>query len=114
MKLHKLAYALAALSLVLAPPMGPLAVFGSGTASAEGTQADSDDYNCHHGAPDDPITVYACSRLRGHYMSPDAIAAERQGGHQRDSDDWRCHHGRPDAWRTRHACARLRGEIHES
>ena len=114
MKLHKLAYGLAALSLALAPPMGPLAFFGSETASAEGTQADSDDYNCHHGAPDDPITVYACSRLRGHYMSPDAIAAERQGGHQRDSDDWRCHHGRPDAWRTRHACARLRGEINES
>ena len=114
MKLQRVAQLAAALTLVTTLALAGAPWCGGGSVLAEGTQADSDDYNCHHGAPDDPITVYACSRLRGHYMSPDAIAAERQGGHQRDSDDWRCHHGRPDAWRTKHACARLRGEIHES
>ncbi len=80
-------------------------------AQAEGRLWDSDDYACHHGAPDDWRTQGACERLRGYPMDADAIALERSGGRARDSDDWVCQHGRPDARRTREACANLRRDV---
>src|SRR5580698_7724071 len=73
-------------------------------AHAEGTQSNSDDYNCNHGAPDDPTTIEACNRLRG--TSADV---GRDLGHQRNSDDQTCNHGDPNDPATLAACQRLRG-----
>ncbi|HZZ88439.1 MAG TPA: surface-adhesin E family protein [Caulobacteraceae bacterium] len=74
-------------------------------ARAEGTQSDSDDYNCNHGAPDDPTSIEACNRLRGSPVG----AGVQDIGHQRNSDDWNCNHGDPNAAATLAACQRLRG-----
>jgi hypothetical protein len=54
--------ALAALAVILLCMSAP-------AARAEGHQADSDDYNCNHGAPDDPATFEACRRLHGYTVS---------------------------------------------
>jgi hypothetical protein len=78
---------------------------GAAAVHAEGTQADSDDYNCNHGAPDDPTTIEACNRLRGTPIG----AGAQDIGHQRNSDDWNCNHGDPRAAATLAACQRLRG-----
>ena len=50
---------------LLALAAAALVLIGAPAAHAEGRQADSDDYNCNHGAPDDPTTIEACNRLRG-------------------------------------------------
>jgi hypothetical protein len=73
-------------------------------AHAESREADSDDYNCNHGAPDDPTTIEACNRLR--HTSRGAGA---DVGHQYDSDDYNCNHGDPNDPATLAACQRLRG-----
>jgi hypothetical protein len=86
--------ALAVTLLCLAPP----------AARAEGQQADSDDYNCNHGAPDDPTTIEACNRLRG-----TSVGAGADVGHQRNSDDYNCNHGDANDPATLAACQRLRG-----
>src|SRR5277367_640794 len=77
---------------------------GAPTAHAEGTQADSDDYHCNHGAPDDPTTIEACNRLRG-----TSVGAGADVGHQYNSDDYNCNHGAPNDPATLAACQRLRG-----
>ena len=79
---------------------------GAPSLHAEGQQADSDDYNCNHGAPDDPTTIEACNRLRGTSVG----AGAQDIGHQRNSDDWNCHHAAPGSPTRIAACARLRGE----
>jgi hypothetical protein len=73
-------------------------------AQAEGRQADSDDYVCNHGAPDDPATIDACGRLRGTTQG-----MTREVGLQRDNDDYNCTHGAPGDPVTQGACMRLRG-----
>jgi len=73
-------------------------------AQAEGRQADSDDYVCNHGAPDDPATIDACGRLRGTTQG-----MNREFGLQRDNDDYNCTHGAPGDPVTQAACMRLRG-----
>src|SRR5579871_4609117 len=109
MQIRKLAHVAAALAVITMPALPGSLWFGAGAARAESTGADSDDWNCNHGDPDDPITQYACTRLRGRYMDPDAIAAERGEGLARNSDDLNCHRGRLHAQRTLEACARLLG-----
>ncbi|HXQ13563.1 MAG TPA: surface-adhesin E family protein [Caulobacteraceae bacterium] len=88
--------------LVLAGAM--LILLGAPAARAEGIQADSDDYNCNHGAPDDPTTIEACNRLRG-----TSRGAGADVGHQYNSDDYNCNHGDPNDPATLAACQRLRG-----
>ncbi len=73
-------------------------------AHAQSRQADSDDYNCNHGAPDDPTTIEACSRLRGTTRGAGADV-----GHQYNSDDYNCNQGDPNDPGTLAACQRLRG-----
>src|SRR5580698_9531738 len=89
--------ALAAMSLCLT---------SAPAAHAQSREGDSDDYNCNHGAPDDPTTIEACSRLRG-----TTRGAGADQGHQRNSDDYNCNHGVPDDPVTVGACARLRGGV---
>ena len=83
---------------------------GAVAVRAEGLERDSDDYNCSHGAADDPRTIQACTNLRGEPVTATEIAAWRQMGFQRASDDYRCHHGRPGSQKRIAACRRLRGE----
>jgi len=90
--------------LALAGLMSALACFAAPAAYAEGHQTDSDDYNCNHGAPDDPTTIEACNRLRG-----TSEGAGVDVSHQRNSDDWNCNHGDPNDPATLGACQRLRG-----
>ena len=82
---------------------------GAAGVHAEGQQADSDDYNCNHGAPDDPTTIEACGHLRGTSVG----AGAQDIGHQRNSDDWNCNHGDPNSPVTLAACQRLRGSTYE-
>ena len=91
------------LSLLAALAVSLLCV-AAPAARAEGQQADSDDYNCNHGAPDDPTTIEACNRLRG-----TSAGAGADVGHQRNSDDYNCNHGDPNDPATLDACQRLRG-----
>jgi hypothetical protein len=88
----------------LALAAAALCLLGAPAAHAEGVQADSDDYNCNHGAPDDPTTIEACSRLRGTTRGAGADV-----GHQYNSDDYNCNHGDPNDPATLAACQRLRG-----
>jgi hypothetical protein len=83
---------------------------GAATVRAEGLERDSDDYNCSHGAADDPRTIQACTNLRGEPVTAAEIASWRRMGFQRASDDYRCHHGRPGSHKQVAACRRLRGE----
>jgi hypothetical protein len=90
--------------LALAGLISVLACFTAPAVRAEGHQADSDDYRCNHGAPDDPSTIEACNRLRG-----TSQGAGVDVGHQANSDDYNCNHGDPNAPATLAACQRLRG-----
>jgi hypothetical protein len=81
-----------------------LSVAAAPVASAQSREADSDDYNCNHGAPDDPTTIEACNRLRG-----TARGAGVDVGHQYNSDDYNCNHGDPNDAATLTACQHLRG-----
>jgi hypothetical protein len=90
--------------LALAGLISALACFGAPVALAEGHQADSDDYNCNHGAPDDPTTIEACNRLRGTSQGAGADV-----GHQYNSDDYNCNHGAANDPTTLAACQHLRG-----
>jgi hypothetical protein len=90
--------------LALVGLISALACFGAPAALAEGHQADSDDYNCNHGAPDDPTTIEACNRLRGTSQGAGADV-----GHQYNSDDYNCNHGAAGDPATLAACQRLRG-----
>ena len=90
--------------LALAGLISALACFGAAAVHAEGHQADSDDYNCNHGAPDDPTTIEACNRLRGTSQGAGADV-----GHQYNSDDYNCNHGAAGDAATLAACQRLRG-----
>lgn len=94
----------AGLLAFLALAAAALCLLGAPAAHAEGRQADSDDYNCNHGAPDDPTTIEACSRLRGTTRGAGADV-----GHQYNSDDYNCNHGDPNDAATLAACQRLRG-----
>ncbi len=85
-----------------------LCLLGAPTARAEGIQADSDDYNCNHGAPDDPTTIEACNRLRG-----TSRGAGADVGHQYNNDDYNCNHGDPNDPATLRACRHLRGNVDE-
>ena len=87
--------ALAAMSLCLT---------SAPAAHAQSREGDSDDYNCNHGAPDDPTTIEACSRLRGTTRGAGAAV-----GHQYNSDDYNCNHGDPNDPATLTACQHLRG-----
>ena len=87
--------ALAAMSLCLV---------SAPAAHAQSREGDSDDYNCNHGAPDDPTTIEACSRLRGTTRGAGAAV-----GHQSNSDDYNCNHGDPNDPATLTACQHLRG-----
>lgn len=84
-----------------------LCLLGAPAARAEGVQADSDDYNCNHGAPDDPTTIEACNRLRG-----TSRGAGADVGHEYNNDDYNCNHGDPNDPATLTACRRLRGDTH--
>ncbi|HVN02174.1 MAG TPA: surface-adhesin E family protein [Caulobacteraceae bacterium] len=95
LKARWLAPAAAVAMLCLGAPAG---------AHAEGRQADSDDYICNHGAPDDPATIDACGRLRG-----TTSGMNRDLGRERDSDDYNCSHGAPGDPATIEACQHLRG-----
>jgi len=90
--------------LALAGLISALACFAAPAVYAEGHQADSVDYNCNHGAPDDPTTIEACNRLRGTSQGAGADV-----GHQYNSDDYNCNHGAPNDPVTLAACQRLRG-----
>src|SRR5580700_8162776 len=87
----------------LAGLISALACFAAPAVYAEGHQADSDDYACNHGAPDDPATIEACNRLRG-----TSEGAGVSVGHQANSDDYNCNHGDPNDPATLAACQRLR------
>jgi hypothetical protein len=88
----------------LAGLISALACFAAPAVYAEGHRADSDDYACNHGAPDDPTTIEACNRLRG-----TSEGAGVSVGHQSNSDDYNCNHGDPNDPATLAACQRLRG-----
>src|ERR1700722_11242555 len=81
-----------------------LCLAGAPLAQAQRREAHSDDYNCNHGAPDDPTTIEACNRLRG-----TTRGAGVEVGHQYNSDDYNCNHGDPNDPATLAACQRLRG-----
>jgi hypothetical protein len=94
----------AGLLAFLALAAAALVLLGAPSAHGEGREADSDDYNCNHGAPDDPTTIEACNRLRG-----TSRGAGADVGHQYNSDDYNCNHGDPNDAATLAACQRLRG-----
>jgi hypothetical protein len=81
-----------------------LCLSGAPLVHAQSREADSDDYNCNHGAPDDPTTIEACNRLRGATRG-----AGVEVGHQYNSDDYNCNRGDPNDPSTLVACQRLRG-----
>jgi len=81
-----------------------LCLAGAPLAHAQSREGDSDDYNCNHGAPDDPTTIEACNRLRG-----TTRGAGVEVGHQYNSDDYNCNHGDPNDPATLAACQHLRG-----
>jgi len=83
---------------------------GATSVRAEGLERDSDDYNCSHGAADDPRTLQACANLRGEPVTAAEIVSWRRMGFERASDDYRCHHARQGSARRIAACRRLRGE----
>ena len=89
---------------VLALATVALCLAGAPLAHAQSREADSDDYNCNHGAPDDPTTIEACNRLRG-----TTRGAGIEVGHQYNSDDYNCNRGDPNDPDTLAACQRLRG-----
>jgi hypothetical protein len=91
-------------ALVLPALAAAMLWMGAPAVHAEGHQADSDDYVCNHGAPDDPTTIEACGHLRG-----TTRGIGRDLGHQRSSDDFNCNHGAADDPATLEACQRLRG-----
>ncbi|HLY80989.1 MAG TPA: surface-adhesin E family protein [Caulobacteraceae bacterium] len=88
-----------------------LCLTGAPLAHAQGQtqsrEADSDDFNCNHGAPDDPTTIEACNRLRGTTRGAGADV-----GHQYNSDDYNCNHGDPNDPATLTACQHLRGSTY--
>jgi hypothetical protein len=88
----------------LALAAAALCLLGPPAAHAQSRQSDSDDYNCNHGAPDDPTSIEACGRLRGTTRGAGADV-----GHQYNSDDYNCNHGDPNDPATLAACQRLRG-----
>ena len=90
--------------------LAAMIALGAASVRAEGLERDSDDYNCSHGAADDPRTVQACTNLRGEPVTAAEIAAWRRMGFQRASDDFNCRHARPGSHRRIEACRRLRGE----
>ncbi len=98
----------AALAALLALAAAMLCLSVAPAAQAQGRQADSDDWNCNHGAPDDPTTIEACSRLRH-----TTVGAGADVGHQYNSDDYNCNHGDPNDPATLDACQRLRGTTYE-
>lgn len=100
----RLASPVARLAALLALATAMLCLAGAPTAQAQGIQADSDDWNCNHGAPDDPTTIEACGRLRHTTRGAGADV-----GHQYNSDDRNCNHGDPNDAATLAACQRLRG-----
>jgi hypothetical protein len=81
-----------------------LCLTGAPLAHAQTREAESDDFNCNHGAPDDPTTIEACNRLRGTTRGAGADV-----GHQYNSDDYNCNHGDPNDPGTLTACQHLRG-----
>jgi len=90
--------------------LAAMLALGAAMVRAEGFERDSDDYNCSHGAAEEPRTIQACSNLRGEPVTAAEIVRDRRMGFQRASDDWRCHHGRPGSQKRIEACRRLRGE----